>query len=140
MGQFFWNLAGWLAPPPVDADAQQLRRWRVTVAVVTMTNTVGTIGAVVLALGLVPFITSGFAPAAKLEGTQLQLAQLQVNQLDTKILDTRTRQCDAGRKRANGDPEAENAVRFATGRLQEQLNEFFKLTGRTYRLPDCSEV
>lgn len=141
----------WLLPPAADAEGHLVRRWRVTVVVVTMTNSAVTGTFIALALGAVPVLFGGFAPAKVVDDLraknglvqrdqEAQLAQLQENQLDSKILDTRTRQCRAIDERKKGNELAEQAVQFATVRLQEQLDDFWNLTKRVYRLPACSEV
>ncbi len=147
--QALWRM---MTPPPADADGNRVRRWRVVVQVVTMSNAFGTVAFVMLAIGAVPAVTLGFAPAVKLDGMQSQIdagketqrqqfAQLQQNQLDQQIMATRTRQCEAMKQRDKGVPDADQALRFATDRLQEKLDAYFHLTnGRAYRLPDCSEV
>ena len=140
MPQFFWNVLGALWPPEPGADATKIQRWRFTVMAVTMANAVATTVSLAMIFGAVPAVFAGFAPMSANAAQQAQLDTLQKNQLDSKIMDTRARQCASIKLREKGDANADGPLRFATGRLQEQLDEYQRLTRDRYRLPDCSEV
>lgn len=155
MGKELWEVFCWivrfLTPPPVNASPERLWRWRVKVAVITMSNSAVTAVFIALALGAAPALFAGFTTQDKVKAVrdefaavqgsqQLQLLQVQKNQLDTKILETRTRQCAAIKQRDKGVPGAEPALEFATERIQEELDDFYRLVHQRYRLPDCSEV
>lgn len=152
-------LFGWLVPPE-DADGNRLARWRVTVAVFVMANTLGIFGVAALALGVFPLVFPGFVRADNIDqingkisavqvqqqqqiaAAQSQIAQVQVNQLDSKIIETRSRLCGAVKARAAGkpNPDLDSVIRFATERQQEELDQYWNLTRRVYRLPRCEEL
>lgn len=149
-------LFGWLIPP-LNPNGNELLKWRVTVGVVAMANSVAIGGAVALALGAVPILFPGFVKntelmelkstvTAKAQTQDNTLRSLQTNQLDSKILDTRSRQCGAEKAKekaqAAGLDDSFNAgvLSFTTQRLYEELRDYYALTQQEYRLPRCNEL
>lgn len=128
-----WLLTGLV--PPHDAEGPTVYRWRLAVAVMTMSNAFGVVGLTVLCFGTAPIFFHGFAKVDDVASVKAQFSTIQTNQIDAKILDTRTRQCLAIASK-NG-----SALQFATARLQDELSEYETLSGgRRYRLPACEEL
>lgn len=146
--RFIWRMIG---APPLGAEEPRLWRWRLSITVLVMTNLSVTSFVVLVAIGAAPWLFSGFAPNARVtaiaarsdagDAAQQRLfEQIQTAQLDQQIMDARTRQCAASAARDKDAPDAEQALRFATERVQEKLDEYWRIAGHQYRLPDCSEV
>ena len=152
MQELFLTLMRLVIPEP-GADPVKDYRWRLTIAGLVLTNSFGTVLAVLLALGAIPVVSHGFASADAMVVVQKQWAEtqqknqqqfdaLQTSQLDTKIMDTLTRQCGAikAKSMGNTDPNLDSVVRFMTERLNEELDTFYNLAGHQYRLPGCEEL
>jgi hypothetical protein len=152
----FLLLFGWLIPP-LNPTGNELLKWRVTVGVVAMANSVAIGCTVALALGAVPLLFPGFVKNTELTELKTQISSkaqqqdgklqlLQVNQMDSKILDIRSRQCGAEKARekaiAAGQDTSFNqgVLSFTTERLYELLRDYYSLTGAQYRLPKCEEL
>ena len=82
----------------------------------------------VLAFGASALSYTSRAPAEDVQALKASLGSIQVQLVEKGILDTRAAQCKAESKG------------FLTARLAELQLEYYRRTGREYRVPDCSEL
>lgn len=121
--------------PPATADGIALRKWRVNISIIVGALVVSNGFHIAWACGwLTLFGLTGFAQAGDMNDQKHALAVMQANQLDTALLNSRTRQCDAINQ---NNP---NARQFATERLQYLLEQYQRLVGSGWRIPECKEL
>ena len=71
---------------------------------------------------------------AVLERLQADQLQIKMRDLDTSLIDTKERQCKAVKA------HNEEAVRFATDRINFLKDQYFATAARAYDLPDCHSL
>lgn len=76
-------------------------------------------------------IASPFAKAEESKAVNDMVLDLRVQILETSLLDARLRQCKAD------TPETKQ---YYYERLQEKMNQYFNITGRNYKPPQCAEI
>lgn len=129
--------------PPRDTDPA-VNRYRAAVSIVLVVTVMALAANIARCFGALSFIgLAGYANAdavTELKGQITELAKAQTdalneiktNQLDSKLLDDRKRQCAMARDNAD-------ARYLIEGRINWELEQYQRLSGQLYRLPDCSE-
>ena len=123
--------------PTADDSAARQLRWRQVMGACVL----GLIFTTALAFGLIPLLHPGFSKTSDLQQLSLTIAsnratdlaadhEWQAGQLDTKLLELRKEHCKASE---------ENKVTYWQ-RISWALNQYKKLTGTDWQLPNCSEL
>lgn len=143
MQEFLLRAFSWLIPPH-DADMKRVYRWRVSMALCTMANSIGLAALTVLSFGIFPVVFQGFAHTRDVSDMGGQITEVRRYQIDGKIMDARSKQCALMNGPLPRNPLDESlnrdALLFAAGRLQGELEAFTRLVGHPYRLPGCAEL
>lgn len=116
--------------PPADSDprAVEVHRWRVTV--VACSAFCGLIVSIIISYGLVPGIFPGFATARDVNDLRQVLLDERSSILDQQIFQLRQLNCTS-----KSDSERE----MVRGRIQDLMQRYYNVTGRSYDLPACGD-
>lgn len=120
--------------PPGDATNGKVYAWRMQVALHIAGCSMAIMVLYVLSFGMIPMIYPGFASASEVAQQQAQLTRIEVGQLETQILDTLLRRCKAQMS------SHQDAVQFASEKLQVQLRRYQDLTKSQFQLPRCDDL
>lgn len=107
--------------PPVNASAEALRRWRLSISIAVMALSVS----FPLAFGVLPGIPfSGFAYASDVKDIKVKL-------LERELFDSLVRQCSA---------KNDESRLFYGQKVQDLLTEYRKTAKADYQRPSCREL
>lgn len=116
----------------LDEDPKSNRRWRMTVALISIIFMIHILWACGYGerIGLSGFVKAG--DLSELKG-QVQTAttfvqQMQLRALTKQMLDTRTQQCSSTTKK------------YFTQRLSELRADYYRATGHDWDVPNCAEL
>lgn len=145
MMRFFRGAATLLWPPPKGAPEEEIYLWRISITVTLLLLGVAIAGHSLLAKGIFPTITSGYALSSrvataeafsaaveKLEGTADLSLQLNRHILSRQLEDIQERLCS---RSVTGEYRA-NLIR----RKVEVRQSYYDLFGVWPYIPDCDEV
>lgn len=130
VGEFFKLLLAGLFPSH-DAGAEEVYRWRLTVAgaiIFIGVMQVLTIGALI---GWPAVLFAGYVQVADVADIKKQQVEIRIGQIEPLILDAREKQCLADNM---------DSLRFFTTQLNERLALYAAIARRDYRLPSCDEL
>lgn len=119
--------------PSHDAGAEEIYRWRLTVA--TSIIFIGTVEIMQIGalIGWPAFMFAGFVQVNDIRELRTQQTEIRIAQIEPLIIDARERQCRA-------ITEGSQTLQFFTTLLNARLEAYRLVALREYRLPSCDEV
>jgi len=131
--------------PGRGASPQKQQRYRLTMAIMTLSSLLGLVAFIMLALGWIPPMFSGFASARTMQQFQLQdrAHWRQVSAWESE--DRREWALSSADSLLQMDqvrcklPEGQLRQLY-DALIQRRREEYRRLTGRPYRLPDCRDL
>lgn len=130
VGEFLKLLLAGLFPSH-DAGAEEVYRWRLTVAgaiIFIGVMQVLTIGALI---GWPAVLFAGYVQVADVQQLKVEQTEIHLGQIEARILDAREKQCLADNM---------DALVFFTKLLNERLAAYTGIARHEYRLPSCDEL